>query len=102
MTINQELAYIVHKDKDLIRAFDGKSSYPSAMGDKHSFYPRIETGCLFTPNQETEVIQQLNNRTFTQFKDKASAILRVKYYNPKNLINHKHPLKKMLFWMEKN
>ena len=56
------------------------------MIDKDSFYRRTETGYLFTPNKELELIQQFNNRTFTQFKDQASAILRVRYSSPKNLI----------------
>ena len=78
LTINQELANIVNEDKDLVMTLDGKSLYPSAMVDKDSYYPTNETGVLFTPDKETELIQQFNNRTFTQFKDQASAILRVR------------------------
>ena len=44
LTINQEFANIVNKNKDLLMVFDGKSSYPSAMADKDSYYPRIDTG----------------------------------------------------------
>ena len=76
-------------------AFDGKSLYPSAMVDKDSFYPRIETGFLFTPNRETELIQKFRNRT--QFKDQASAILRVKFYNTENLIFEHLPVKEDFF-----
>ena len=67
-------------------AFDGKSLHSCAMIDKDSFYPRIETGYLFTPNKEMELFQRLNIRIFSQFKDQASANLRVKQYNPKNLM----------------
>ena len=56
-------------------AFDGKSLYPSAMVDNLSYYPGIETSFLFIPDKEKEFIQQLNNETFTQFKDQASATL---------------------------
>ena len=53
------------------------------MVDIESFYPIIETGYLFTPDKEEEFIQWFNNRTFTQLKDTASAILRVRYFDPK-------------------
>ena len=98
MTIKQEFTKIV--DKDLLMAFDGKSLYPSAMVDDESYYPRIETRYLFTPDKE--FLQQLNNRTSTQFKDQASVILRVRYYNPKNLCFNIYLLGKMLFYMERD
>ena len=52
------------------------------MWDKMSIYPRIETGHPFTPDMNNDLIEKLNNQTFIQ----GSAILKIKYYNPKNLI----------------
>ena len=46
-----------------------KSLYPSASVDSESCGPRIETEYLFTPDKETELTQQFNNRTFTQSKE---------------------------------
>ena len=100
LTINQELANTVNRNKALLMAFDLKSLYLSANVDKDSYYHRIETGYQFTPNKELELIRQFNNRTFTQFKDQASASLKVRYHCPKNLIFQHLPVKKMLFWME--
>ena len=34
---------------------DGKILYPSAIADKDSFYPRIETGYLHTPNKKNGI-----------------------------------------------
>ena len=36
-------------------AFDGKNLYYSAMVDKDSFYPRIETGYYFTADKDQEL-----------------------------------------------
>ena len=70
---------MVDKDEGLTTAFGGKSLYPSAMVDKESYYPRIKTGDQFTPDEEKDLFQQFNNRTFTQFEDQASIILTVMY-----------------------
>ena len=93
LTINQELANIVNRNKALLLAFNVKSLYLSANVDKDSYYPRIETGYQFTPNKELELIRQFNNRTFTQFKDQASASSKVRYHCPKNLIFQHLPIK---------
>ena len=61
---------------------DAVSSYPSAMWDEKSIYPRIETGYAYTRDMNDELVENFNNQTFTQ----GSAILKIKYYNPKNLI----------------
>ena len=72
------------------------------MVDKDSYYPRIEAGFLFTRNKETELIQQFEKRTFTQFKDQASATLRVKNYITKNLIYQHLPVKEDVFFIGKD
>ena len=52
------------------------------MWDKNSIYPKIETGYAFEKHMNNELVEKFNNHTFTQ----GSAILKIKYYNPKNLI----------------
>ena len=56
MSINQGLLKTLHKNEKLLIAFDAKSSYPSAMSDKDSFCPRIETIYLFAPDKEEDFI----------------------------------------------
>ena len=74
---------------DLLWDFDANSLYPSAMRDGKSIYPRIETGYAYTPDMNDELVNKFNNQTFTM----GSAILKIKYYNPKNLIVQHIPLK---------
>ena len=44
--------------------------------------PRIETACVFTKDMNDEIFEKINDQRCTQ----GSAILKIKYYNPKNLI----------------
>ena len=76
---------IVH----LLWDFDAVSLHPSAMWDEKSIYPRIETGYAFTRDMNKFLVHRFNNQTFTQ----GSAILKIKYYNPKNLIVQHLPIK---------
>ena len=62
--------------------FDAVSLYPSAMWGENSFYPRIETGYSFTMVKNDELVEKFNTGNFT----KGIAVLRIKYYNPKNFI----------------
>ena len=66
---------------DLIWGYVCVCLYPSAIWDKNSIYPRIETGYVFKTDMNDELVEKLSNQTFTQ----GSAISKVKYYNPKNL-----------------
>ena len=59
------------------------------MWDEKSIYPRIETGSAFTQDMNNELVEKINNQTF----NKVSAILKIKYYNPKNLIVQHLPIK---------
>ena len=59
------------------------------MSDPESYYPRIETGYNYTPNMDDKLVENFNNQTFTP----GSAILNMKYYNPKNLIVQHLPVK---------
>ena len=74
---------------ELLWHFDCVSFYPSAMWDKVSLYPRIETGYAFTPDMNDELVEKFNAQTFTQ----GSAILKIKYYDPKDLIVQHIPVK---------
>ena len=74
---------------DLLWDFDAVSLYPSAMSDEKSIYPRIETGYAFTADMNEDLVNKFNNQTFTR----GSAILKIKYYNPKKLIVQHLPVK---------
>ena len=52
------------------------------MWDEKSIYPRIETGYAYTRDMNNELVEKFNTGNFTQ----GSAILKIKFYNPKNLI----------------
>ena len=73
----------------LLWDFDAVSLYPSAMWDPKSIYPKIETGFAFEKHMNNELVEKFNNQTFTQ----GSPILKIKYYNPKNLIVQHLPIK---------
>ena len=78
--------------------FDATSLYPSAMWDGKSIYPRIETGYPFTPDMNDEIVQKFNTQTFNQ----GSAILKVLYYNLKDLIFQHIPVKETVEKIELN
>ena len=75
----------------LLWDYDAVSLYPSAMWDEKSIYPRIETGYAFIRDMNNELVEKFNNQNFTQ----GSAILKIKYYNPKNLILQHLPVKEI-------
>ena len=94
--INENLSYLpIHhlinqlKIFELLWDFDCVSLYPSAMWDKNSIYPKIETGYAFEKHMNDELVEKFNNQSFTQ----ESAILKIEYYNPKNLIVQHLPVK---------
>ena len=94
--INEKLSQLpIHqlikqiKLEELLWDFDATSLYPSAMWDEKSIYPRIETGYSFTRDMNKYLVHRFNNQTFSQ----GSAVLKIKYYNPKNLIVQHLPVK---------
>ena len=87
LSIHQLIKQI--KLDELLWDFDATSLYPSAMWDEKSIYPRIETGYAYTRDMNNEIVEKFNNQTFNQ----GSAILKIKYYNPKNLIVQHIPIK---------
>ena len=74
---------------ELLRDFDAVCLCPSAMWVEKSIFPRIETGYVFTEDMNDELMERFNIQTFTQ----GSAILKIKYYNPKYLIVQQLPVK---------
>ena len=69
--------------------FDAGSFYSGAKWDENSFYPRIETGYAYTEDMKIERVEKINNEALNQ----GSAILKIKYYNPPNLIVQHVPIK---------
>ena len=59
------------------------------MWDEKSIYPRIETGYAYTKDMNDELVEKFNTGNFTQ----GSAILKIKYCNPKKLIVQHLPVK---------
>ena len=59
------------------------------MWDKSSIKPKIQSRYAFTQDMNDELVKKFNNQTFTQ----GSAILKIKYYNPKNLIVQHLPVR---------
>ena len=59
------------------------------MNDPASIYPRIETCYAFTSDMNDDLVEKFTNQTFNQ----GSAILKIKYYNTKDLIVQHLPIK---------
>ena len=70
---------------DVMMEFDATSSCPSAMYDEKSVYPRLETGFVCNPHMNDVYVEAFNNQTFNQDGNE-SAILKLEYYNPADLI----------------
>ena len=81
--------------------FDATSLYPSAMRDEKSVYPKIETGFAFKPHMNNVYVEALNNQSFNENGDK-SAILKIKYHNPPDLIFQHLPVKEKVKKIEVN
>ena len=85
---------------ELLWDFDCVSWYPSAIWDKNSIYPKIETGYAFEKHMKNELFEKFNIQGFTQ----GSAILKIKFYNPKNLtvqhlsVKEKEKKFKLIVW----
>ena len=106
--INKELNKLpIHKKLqklnliDVMMDFDATSLYPSAMWDENSVYPKIDSGFAFKPHMNNVYVEAFNNQTFNQDGDE-SAILRIKYYNTRNLIFQHLPVKEKVKNVEVN
>ena len=72
--------------------FDATSLYLSAIWAENLVFPKIETGFAFKPPMNYVSVEAFNIQTFNQDGDE-SAILRLKYYSPPNLIVQHLPVK---------
>ena len=68
------------------------------MWDEISIYPKIETGYAFTRDMNDELVEKFNIGKFTQ----GSPILKIKYYNPRDLIVQHLPVKERVKKIEIN
>ena len=59
------------------------------MWDEKSKYSRIETRYAFTKDMKDELVEKFNTQTFNE----EGAILKINYYNPKNIIVQHLPVK---------
>ena len=99
--INKKLDMLpIHKELSKLDSnktqtdFDATSLYPSAMWDKHSVYPKIETGFAFKPHMNDIYVEAFNNQTYNEDGDE-SAILTIKNYNPPDLVFQHLPVKNL-------
>ena len=81
--------------------FDATSLYSSAMWDKSSVYPKIETGFAFKPYMNHVYVEAFNNQTFNEDGDE-SAILTIKNHNPPDLIFQHLPIEEKVKKVEVN
>ena len=81
--------------------FDATSLYPSAMWDENSVYPKIEPGFAFKNHMNKTYVDAFNNQSFNEDVDE-SAILRIKYYIPPDLIFQHLPVKEKFKNIEVN
>ena len=71
------------------------------MWGKNSVYPWIESGFAFNPHMNKTYVDAFNDQTFNQ-DDKDSALLRIRYYNPPDLIFQHLPVKEKVKKIEVN
>ena len=69
----------------MIVDFDATSLNPSAMWGQNSVYPKIETAFAFKPQMNDVYVKAFNDQTFIEDGNE-SALLTIKYYNPRDLI----------------
>ena len=72
--------------------FDATSLYPSAMWDENSLCPKKETGFAIKHHMNNVYVKAFNNQIFNQDGNE-SAILKLKHYNPPDLIFQVLPVK---------
>ena len=91
LCINQQLAKIANGNKNFFLAFYAKNLKHSAMFHIDNYYPKIGTAYFFTPNIEQKFIKQFK-KIYSQVRGQASAIFRVRYFNPNYLIFQHSPV----------
>ena len=81
--------------------FDATNLYPSAMRYNDSVYPKIETGYTFKHHTNDVFVNVFKSQTFNQ-DGNDSAIWKIKFYNPPNLIFQHLPIKEKIKNIETN
>ena len=81
--------------------FDATFLYPSAIWDEKSVNPKIESGFAFKPHMNDVNVKSFNDQIFNQNSDEP-AILKIKYYNPPDLIFQQLPVKEKVKNIEVN
>ena len=81
--------------------FDATSLCPSAVWDKNSVYPKVKSGFNFTPHMNDVYVEAFNNQTFNQDGNE-SAILKINFYKPRDLIYQHLPVEKKVKKIEVN
>ena len=75
--------------------FDATSSYPSAMWDEKTVYPKVESGFAFKPKPHMNDVhvKAFDKQTFNEDVTE-SAVLKIKHYNLPDLISQHFPIKR--------
>ena len=81
--------------------FDATYFYRSVMWDKNSVNPKLETGFVFKSHMINIYVETFTNQNFNQDGNEPG-ILRIKYYNPPNLIFPHLPVKETVTNIEVN
>ena len=72
--------------------FDANSLYPSAVYDDQSVYPKTETSFAYKPHMNDVNVEVFNNQSIIEDGDE-SAIIKTKFYKPRELIFQHLPVK---------
>ena len=99
LSIHKELSKLDSNKTQM--GYDGNSLYPFAVFDEKCTYPKIETGFAFKPHMNDVYVKAFNDQTFNEDADE-SAILRIKYYNPPDLVFQHLPVKEKFQKVEVN
>ena len=75
LPIHQLIGQIKKIELLLLWDFDCATLYPSAVWDKNTIYPKIETGFVFVKHMNSELVEKFSNQTFNQ----GSAFLKIKH-----------------------
>ena len=86
---------------DVLMDFDATSLYSSTMWDEISVYPEIETRFAFRLHMNKTYVDAFNDQIFNEDGNE-SVILRIKYYNPPNLISQHLPFEETVRNIEVN
>ena len=97
--INNKLSKLTIHEKlqkpnlnDVMVDFDATSVYLSAIWDENSVYLKLETRFAFKPVMNKTYVDAFNNWTFNDDGNE-SVLLKIKYYNPPDLIVRHLPVK---------